>query len=39
MKVLITGVQGQLGYDVGKVLSKRKVRAHGIHFNRMCKLT
>ncbi len=25
MKVLITGVQGQLGYDVGKVLSKRKV--------------
>lgn len=25
MKVLITGIQGQLGYDVGKVLSKRKV--------------
>lgn len=25
MKVLITGIQGQLGYDVGKVLNARKI--------------
>ena len=29
MKILVTGVKGQLGYDVMKVLAERKIEAVG----------
>ena len=30
MKVLVTGVKGQLGYDVVKVLQARKIECRGV---------
>lgn len=30
MKVLVTGVKGQLGYDVCKVLTRRNIENHGV---------